>query len=205
MEGKIYEIFPKVVMKFKLDREFNNKELLHFDYIQNYVKIAAHSDGVSDDHYVLNNESMSSLKAFCENCLNEYLNKIYCPSDNSVKVYITQSWINYLRKDHTHSMHAHSNSFLSGVLYISMDDDTDSIEFIKNEYLPIRFKSKEINDYNAEDVEFKVKKYELLIFPSNLYHQVPPNKSDKLRISLAFNSYINGTISNDDTLYGLKL
>ena len=86
-----------------------------------------------------------------------------------------------------------------------MDDDTDSIEFIKNEYLPIRFKSKEINDYNAEDVEFKVKKYELLIFPSNLYHQVPPNKSDKLRISLAFNSYINGTISNDDTLYGLKL
>ena len=79
------------------------------------------------------------------------------------------------------------------------------IEYLKNEYLPIRFKSKEINDYNAEDVEFKVKKYELLIFPSNLYHQVPPNKSDKLRISLAFNSYINGTISNEDTLYGLKL
>ena len=205
MDYKIYDIFPKAIMKFKLNREFNNNELLQFDYIQNKVKVAAHSDGISYDHYVLNNESMSSLKEFCENCLNEYLNKIYCPSDNSVKIYITQSWINYLRKDHIHAMHAHSNSFLSGVLYISMGDDVDSIEFTKNEYSPIKFTPKEINDYNTEDVEFKVKKYEILIFPSNLYHSVPPNKSDKLRISLAFNSYISGTISNDDTLYELKL
>jgi ectoine hydroxylase-related dioxygenase (phytanoyl-CoA dioxygenase family) len=207
MEGKIYPIFPKAVMKFKLDREFTDSEILHFSKIKKTVQISAHSDGISFDKYVLNDDSMKSLKDFCENCLNSYIEEIYSPSLNlSPKAYITQSWINYLRKGYPHSVHAHPNSFLSGCLYMDMANDVDSIEFVKNDYSPIQFyPPKNINDFNTLEVAFKVKKYDIIIFPSSLYHQVPSNENNELRISLAFNSFIKGTIGSEDTLLGLKL
>jgi hypothetical protein len=41
------------------------------------------------------------------------------------------------------------------------------------------------------------KKYDLIIFPSYMYHWVMPNQSEKTRKSLAFNSFYDKPISAD--------
>ena len=48
-------------------------------------------------------------------------------------------------------------------------------------------------DYNNLNVT--VKNGDLILFPSTLMHSVKTNTSNKERISLAFNSFIKGTVS----------
>ena len=48
-------------------------------------------------------------------------------------------------------------------------------------------------DYN--NLEVLVRKGDLILFPSTLMHSVKTNVTEDERVSLAFNSFIKGTIS----------
>jgi predicted 2-oxoglutarate/Fe(II)-dependent dioxygenase YbiX len=54
-------------------------------------------------------------------------------------------------------------------------------------------------------VDVKVNKNELILFPSVLLHYVPPTTNKNKRISIAFNSFIEGNIGKDFKLNQLKL
>ena len=45
----------------------------------------------------------------------------------------------------------------------------------------------------------------LVIFPSSLMHNVPTVKSDQVRISLAFNTFVKGVLGKDDQLSRVNL
>jgi cupin superfamily acireductone dioxygenase involved in methionine salvage len=64
---------------------------------------------------------------------------------------------------------------------------------------------KEYNDYNSDEVDFKVKTGELLLFPSHLQHRVNTTKNDNVRISLAFNSFVKGEFGHIQALNYLEL
>jgi uncharacterized protein (TIGR02466 family) len=206
MEGKIYPIFPTAVMKFKFDREFTESEI---DFINNCKKYVNpnHSNTTSKNVYCLDDESMKDIKIFCENALNIYLNEIFSPiNKNEIKLVLTQSWLNYSKPNEYHHQHYHPNSIISGVFYINADKKIDEIEFVKQELSRFfELKTNKINDYNTYDVTFTVGKYDLLLFPSTLFHRVPPVKGNETRISLAFNSFFKGTIGNSTALTKLEL
>ena len=50
-----------------------------------------------------------------------------CPKEE-LDFYITQSWINITKPDEFHHEHFHTNSIISGVFYISTEED-DAITF----------------------------------------------------------------------------
>jgi ectoine hydroxylase-related dioxygenase (phytanoyl-CoA dioxygenase family) len=50
-----------------------------------------------------------------------------------------------------------------------------------------------------------MKKGELIIFPSNLWHSVPSNKSKIERISLSFNTWIKGSFGQKRELTYLPI
>ena len=52
------------------------------------------------------------------------------------------------------------------------------------------------NNFNSEIFLLQLNAGELIIFPSNLSHSVPPNNSDEERISLSFNTWIKGNIGS---------
>jgi|TARA_R100000231_G_scaffold129097_1_gene100393 hypothetical protein len=86
---------------------------------------------------------------------------------------IHMSWINILGKKGYQEFHKHTDSFGSGVLYLT--EDNSSIEFT----------------VFPEDTRKQIipKKYDILIFDSETFHRVL--ESEKERYSLAFNFKIN--------------
>jgi uncharacterized protein (TIGR02466 family) len=111
---------------------------------------------------------------------------------------ITTSWVNRSQPEQYHSTHWHSNSMVSGVLYIDTNPKSGAIVFHKDrshknlwgDTLRVDF-TKE-TDYNTEAVGLLPNKNEVLLFPSILNHSVMTNESDSDRFSLAFNVFPRG-------------
>ena len=89
------------------------------------------SNSYTKDDYILKRPALKNIKSYIEKCCDDYLEKIMSPSD-PVKLEITQSWINYSNKNEYHQEHCHSNSLVSGVLYINAQEKNDSIQFLNN-------------------------------------------------------------------------
>jgi uncharacterized protein (TIGR02466 family) len=203
MEHKIYDIFPTPIMKFKFDREFNQTEI---DFISKSEMNCHKNFGnkSSNDTYILKNNEIKNISEFCSDSLNTYFSKIFNPI-NDVEIYITQSWLNWTYKNEYHHTHSHPNSIVSGVLYISADKNFDNITFGRSNYKTIEIYPKSLNDYNTDEVDFKVGTGELLLFPSHLQHRVSTTKSESTRISLAFNSFVKGEMGHIRALNYLQL
>ena len=58
------------------------------------------------------------MRDYCQSHLNNYVKEIFCPVQEDVEFYITQSWVNVTRPGEFHHRHAHQNSILSGILYL---------------------------------------------------------------------------------------
>jgi uncharacterized protein (TIGR02466 family) len=203
MNYKIIDIFPMAVMKFNFENELNELEL---DFINKCEKTSVKNSGNSNssNSYIFEDSTMNRIKAFSNKCLNTYFENIYSPADNS-KLKITQSWINYTNLNEYHHPHAHTNSIVSGVFYVSANKELDKITFAKNNYQQIEIEYKKANDYNTNEIDIKVGTNELILFPSSLLHYVPPTTNKNKRISIAFNSFVEGNIGIDFKLNKLKL
>lgn len=203
MENKIYSIFPTPIMKFKLDRKFNDNELVYV-HKSEYKTCKNYNNITSLESYVLNKLDMKLIKKFCEECLDEYMKQIVNPV-NDIKYLISQSWLNFTKTGESHHMHSHSNSIISGVFYFQADKNIDSIEFVNTEYQQFQIIPKTVNDYNTLQYNFPVGIYDLILFPSKIHHLVPENTGKDTRISLSFNTFIKGELGNEKSLSYLKL
>ena len=106
-----------------------------------------------------------------------------------------------------HHEHRHSNSFISGVFYVDVDDSYDQISFI-NSFLADRdlvIGKCKTNCFNSDEWDYPVKTGHLVLFPSYQYHFVKPLKGNKNRISLAFNVMPCGTLGQAHDLNELRI
>ena len=91
--------------------------------------------------------------------------------------------------------HFHQNSIVSGVFYISVEEDDGIVFTDPNAKLKdmIKFKIEEYNIWNSSTWYLPSITNELMLFPSWLDHQVKPNpKATKDRISISFNTFAKG-------------
>ena len=90
----------------------------------------------------------------------------------------TQSWINKHGPKGFSSKHYHSNSFISGGLYLECPPNCGGIVFQQSHnHLSwcantIRPAISELTMWNADSWAFEVQKGDLLLFPSHLLHRV---------------------------------
>ena len=94
---------------------------------------------------------------------------------------------------------------MSGVLYLNVIKDVDHIVFHKNDYIMFNFNTLENSPYNTNIWKINVNNGDLVLFPSNLQHDVPFRDHDSIRISLAFNSYFKGVLGKDYKLNKLTI
>lgn len=203
MEATINSIFPTPIYISKLNRELTNKELLFIDK----TKLYSHNNQgnrTSDDNYILNQKVFKDLKIDLDLIIQDYFNKIIS-SSNDMTPYITQSWLNYTETNQYHHKHQHSNSLVSGVLYINCDEKFDKIKFYNDTYKTIKPEIKEYNVWNSETWWFSVKHGDIILFPSSLSHMVETKEGTNTRISLAFNTFIKGKIGNNKFITELIL
>ena len=148
----------------------------------------------SRDNYVLEKQVLKTLKEEIQEKINIYFKEVYQPA-NDCKAYITQSWVNWTERGDYHHAHNHSNSFISGVYYVSAIND--KFTALKDDYQAIEVEPKTSNIYNSRSRTFRIDSGDLILFPSNMKHTVPPKDTKGTRISIAFNTFIKGEISKD--------
>lgn len=196
----IIELFPTIIGKTKLDRDLFKYEE---DILMSHKMALNYYNESTENGYVLNNENLNLLKNQITEKCQEYIEKIYKPNPlNQIKVYVTQSWVNFTKKDQSHHPHKHPNSFISGVLYLT---DDEIITFSKSDYKMIHIVPQEWTKYNSSHWDLSVNRGDLVLFSSDLEHYVPKNEKDTTRVSLSFNTFLSGNFGSNDDLTELQI
>ena len=196
-------IFPTPVLRTNIGRDFTAEERSFVVNMQATVRPNVFNLRCEDTH-ILDAVEMHSIRSFLEDSLDQYARKIIS-SDSRHQFNITQSWLNYTRAGQSHHRHAHTNSLVSGVLYLNADKETDSIHFYRTASPQITVSDEQLNWYNATSWRFSVGSGELLMFPSTLVHEVQQMTGGHMRVSLSFNAFVRGEIGADEKLNHLKL
>ena len=202
---KLFNLFSIPMMSFHYG-EISEDEFNTFDrYLNNVVENKFNY--TSKENYFLDKE-LPLLRRFFEKSINTYSKKVLGVDTQDLNYRITQSWINICSPNASHHQHTHPNSFISGVFYIKVNSGSDKITFI-NEFMQKKEikieKGVEFNSFNASEWSHYVRKGELILFPSNLTHYVPPVEGESDRISLSFNVFPYGILGSEENLTHLRL
>ena len=125
----------------------------------------------------------------------------YLGVPSGCEFYITNSWVNKIQPGGEGAPHDHSNSIISGVLYLDTKDNSGDLNIHKDHTSMIPFPSTFLMDhdfyniYNSTTWRFPPTQYKMILFPSSVMHSISVNDSDTIRWSLAFNTFIRGTIN----------
>ena len=137
---------------------------------------------------LLKKEILSKVKFFIENIL-EY----------DVKFKLLNSWSTQVNPGGFSQAHHHTNSFISGVYY-PVGNEGFKIQFLRkyiNKFLSLPIKN--FNPFNSSASIINIKDNMLILFLSDIDHEILPNKSNINRYSLAFNINPFGKIGVRDS------
>lgn len=198
---KIAPLFPIPLGMFDLE-PISESVILHLKNLEVIKNLGNYRSMRSDLHH--DHEMHELFKTVTEHCQN-FFNTIYQPL-NENEIYITSAWCNYTEKGQIHHTHKHSNSFISGVIYLQTTTD-DSVEFYSpyNDREIIDVCNKEYNLYNSSSWEIPVYDNLLILFPSWIYHSVPIKSTTGTRIALSFNTFLRGLVGQETQLTHLTL
>lgn len=102
---------------------------------------------------------------------------------------ITGCWANINPTGGINTPHTHPNNYLSGVYYVQTEEGADSIFFSdpRPQASVVMPTVKEESIYTGNEVIIDARDGRLIMFPAWMSHGVPVNRSNRDRISVAFN------------------
>lgn len=104
------------------------------------------------------------------------------------KLEMSNAWLNINQRGDYNSEHYHPFAIFSGVIYISVNEDSGNIEFNNN--TAILHYQEVLNDDSGlfyRKAIYKPRNGMILIFPAWTPHSVSANRSNEPRISISFN------------------
>lgn len=114
-------------------------------------------------------------------------------------VALTGCWANMYKEAGIGPQHTHPNNYLSGVYYVDAPENCGQLKFIDPrpqapliKPLPI-----EPTEFNSASLFVDPKEGKMVVFPAWLPHTVLPNKSAKVRTSMAFNAMLRGWLGGE--------
>ena len=127
------------------------------------------------------------------------------------EIYLTTMWANVgYRPEYCHQNHIHPNSFLSGVLHVSVPPNASGTSFADPRPAARIFEPsyEKLNEMNGGVFLPECKEGDLFIFPSYLPHGVNSSAQSygkgKNRITISFNVMFKGTINTRTCKLTLK-
>ena len=96
------------------------------------------------------------------------------------KVQLTDMWYQKYYKGVQHSFHNHGHSGWSSIIYVEFDHE-------KHEATRFISPFNNVWNGNLEMYTPPVREGDMVIFPSTLAHEAPPNKSDTRRTIVSYN------------------
>lgn len=161
---------------------------------------------ISDELYLFARPEMKSIAEAVQQGLDTYAGEVMGIAQ---RLEVTQSWALMNPPGVGMHGHTHSNSMISGSLYYTdMPDPPGNMIFERfNAYRQIELSidGRKQNIYNAPRNAIVPKKGDLVLFSSALQHYVEVNNSSANRYSIAFNTFVRGTIGSFRDVSELKL
>ena len=188
---KVTNLFPSCVHRLGIDNFDDYKDQLIKETYQERDK-----DPIG--RRVSNRGGWQSSLTNIRNCKSETLNDIIVSSVSKLPILkgvaaAVSGWKNINGPGDFNVIHSHPKSHLSGVLWIKTPENSGNIVFespeIFNRYQELDSYSDEskFDSNNYMTYYFTPKEGNVLIFSSNLRHEVNENKSNEDRISYSFN------------------
>ncbi|PWE18164.1 hypothetical protein DDZ18_00690 [Marinicauda salina] len=176
------------------------------EYIKNLKMVQNKTNLISEDLYIFEDPKLKSIKSAIQKVMGIYAKEVVGISQ---KLYVTQSWALTNPPGVGMHGHSHSNSIVSGSLYYA-DLPKPVANMIFNRHrlyqqieLPPEPDKRTI--YNTEVNVVQPKKGMVVLFSSSLQHLVEPNNTPEPRHSIAFNSFVKGTIGSHRDVSELRL
>jgi uncharacterized protein (TIGR02466 family) len=197
---EMMSLFPKPVF---LSNIFIDNHIK--DYVERleYYQMSNASGKLTNNTYILEDEIFNPLKNQIVSNIKSYMHKVLAV-DDSIEFYITNSWVTLHEHGDLAQPHTHSNSLISGTLYINIPKDDDSLfQFHSPDshklFGMFQPKVKSFNSWNGRVCSVKPETGTLILFPSDLSHSTTEmtSKTDN-RYCLAFNVFLKGDISNQE-------
>jgi uncharacterized protein (TIGR02466 family) len=152
---------------------------------------------ISENLYIFEEPKLKSIKEAVQEALDVYAKEVMGISQ---KLYVTQSWSLINHPNVGMHGHSHSNSVVSGSLYYcDLPEPVSGMIFDRHrtyQQLDIRPDRERQNLYNTPVNIVVPKKHDLVLFSSGLQHVVQQNTSSQPRYSIAFNTFIKGTLGS---------
>ena len=126
---------------------------------------------------------------------------------NYKELQFSQSWLTYKKPGQFHKAHTHPNTLIAAVFYYDIQEDDAAICFSKDiksvnrsYFEPSLLPDYQSHPYSQEEIYFKPKQNNLIIFPSYVTHGVPPNETNRIRKALGVNALTKGTLGDKETI-----
>jgi uncharacterized protein (TIGR02466 family) len=194
--SEIVGIFPTPLYVAKIEPQLTDKEIefVHREKLYSSRKALSNRTVGTDSFDMLNFPELTRIKEFIQFNLNSYAETVLSIEN---KLFPTLCWVNRTPPGASHYSHHHTNSLVSGVFYFT--PNPTPIEFFTEKtvsHTPLKLIPKKFNQYNTYTNIIHVTQGTLIIFPSYLDHSVSENIQPHDRISLSFNTWIDGAIGN---------
>lgn len=197
-------LFPTPVFFKNIEIKLNKNQIELIDEIENKESYNNPGNKTSKNEYILDLEIFKNIKEILNSYVENYFYSIL-KINNIVKPYITQSWLNFTEEQQFHHSHCHSNSLISGVYYLNASENYDNITFHKGVYEQLQLPKNEYNIFNSTSWTLNVKTGDLILFPSQVSHEVNSKNGKNKRVSLAFNVFIKGKLGEENKANTLVL
>ena len=155
---------------------------------------------------ILIHSEFDEVRQFVEESAKDFL-------DNEMQMdyeefFITDSWLNISAKGGYQKIHNHSNSIISGTLYLKSEDGHPPLTFKKQkmEFEPFISLTEHYrigNPNTAHELSFPCTQDTMLVFNSYLYHGHDASQVESERVGLAWNGLVNFVEKNKD-LYRIR-
>ena len=146
------------------------------------------------------------VKSWVEECANDFLTNVL--EMEYEEFFITESWLNISEKGGYQKMHNHSNSIVSGVLYLKSLPEHPGLQFKRpasemQPFISLTEHYSRGNPHTATTLGFPCTQDTMIVFNSHLYHGHDESKVESERVGIAWNGLIN-FIQKDKNLYRIR-
>ena len=159
--------------------------------------------------FLLKDTRLSRVRNFLDERMKNYTENVVEIED---KFILTNSWSTITKKGEQHHVHNHPNSIFSLVFYVRSEGEKSGnlkfeYESRLNEKWDFSYSIKNYNSFNSSGLTYTVKTGDIIIFPSWLFHKTTENTTDKDRIIIGANYFVNGTLGTSKNVdkIGIKV
>ena len=155
---------------------------------------------------ILLQPEFKDIRIWVEECARDYLTDVL--QMEYEEFFLTESWLNISGKGGYQKVHNHSNSIVSGTLYLKSEENHPPLEFKKQKmefepFISLTEHYKKGNPNTANSLAFPCTQDTMLVFNSYLYHGHGESQVESERIGLAWNGLVNFVEKNKD-LYRIR-